>query len=192
MDGVGNSAFDCYCDHSSHPTSSEVFDDSDSIPAQKWWRQDSSLAGWPPTLTFKIHIKLTQDNLEDFVQFFVKYLDKLSESLWNAVISERIEVFTVSKPEPCEKEPTWRLRFKHFFNEGSTPTLVTENELRVTKDSESEELQVEFVISVVEYGDIPNLYQYLRRMASSYRTIAFEWTLKRANQMENVLSFRHQ
>lgn len=144
---------------------------------KRWWREAPPFEGWPPTWTFKMPVKLTEDSVEGFIDFFVERLNNLSETLQNAAIPERINDLELSESKPSESETTWRLRFKHFFNEMSTPMIVTENELRVSEDSESDELNVEFNMSVVRFYGVPNLYKYLWRMGSTYRKLALGWTL---------------
>jgi len=143
---------------------------------RRWWRESPPFIGWPPTWTFQMPIKMTTDNAEGFINFFLSYVKMLEEYSYDSI--ERTEAIQIVRPEAQPENALWKLKFKYIFNELSSPMMITENELKIFKDSTSEELTAEFTIKVIKYQCIQNIYEYLERIASTYRKLAIEWATK--------------
>lgn len=140
---------------------------------KRWWHEAPPLAGWPPVWTVKIPVKLREDNVDSFIDFFLDYARTL-EGLRPGSI-ERAEDAQLTS-QTVDGEEVRRLRFKYIFNEGSTPMITTQNELRVSKSPRSKEYAVSFTVKVVTHVGVLNLYQPLERIVSTHRRLAIEWS----------------
>ena len=143
---------------------------------KRWWREAPPFLGWPPTWTFKMPVKVTKDNAESFINFFLGYARMLEGFSYGSI--ERAEEIQVVRPNR-----TWRLKFKYIYNELSSPMIITENELRILR---SPEPKAEFTIKVTKFQGVQNIYEYLERIASTYRRLAFEWTTKEDNNESSL------
>ena len=139
---------------------------------KRWWREAPPFIGWPPTWTFKIPVKVTKDNAEELINFFLRYVRMLEGFSCGSI--ERAEKIEVVRPEDSKENATWKLKFKYIYNELESPMIVTENELRILKSPSLEELTAEFMIRVIKYQSATNIYEYLERIASTYRKLALE------------------
>jgi len=138
---------------------------------KRWWLDAPPFVGWPPTWTFQIPVKVTEDNAEEFIDFFLRYVRLLEGFSYGSI--ERAEMVQVMRPEDS-KENTWELRFRYIYNEGFSPMIVTENELRIVRSPILEGLTVEFMIRVIEFQNVANIHECLKRIASTYRKLALE------------------
>ncbi|MDH5462047.1 MAG: ABC transporter permease, partial [Candidatus Bathyarchaeota archaeon] len=139
---------------------------------KRWWREAPPSVGWPPRWTFTIPVKVTEETAEEFVYFYMKRLTE-SERLFQPIERAYDLVFDIPSVEQLPK-----LKFKYFMGDG-TYMLETDNELRLLRSADSEELQVDFTITVVGYNDpgyAQRMDRYLQEMASTFRMLAFEWT----------------
>ncbi len=141
---------------------------------KRWWIE----APPPPSIgqlsiwTFQIPVKITEDNAEKFVNYFLRYARMLERFPYGSV--ERAENVQLVRPEDSKGNEVWELRFKYIYNEGGSPMIVTENELGILRNSISEVLPVEFTIRVIEFQHVSNIYVYMERFASNYRKMALE------------------
>jgi len=139
---------------------------------KRWWREAPPRVGWPPKWTFTIPVKVTEETAEEFIYFYMKRLTE-SERFFQPIERAYDLVFDIPS---LEHPPT--LRFKYYMGDG-TNILETDNELRLLRSAESEELQVNFTITVLSYNDpafAQRMDKYLEVMASTFRMLAFEWT----------------
>ncbi len=143
---------------------------------KRWWREAPPIVGWPPKWTFTLPVKVARDTVEDFIYDYMERLPK-SDKLYSRV--ESVYDFDLRFPElEPNKKPTWTLSFKYYLNDG-TVALETKNELRVFTAADSEELRVDFTISVDSYQNVQDsqtMRRYLEMIGSVFRTVAFEWT----------------
>lgn len=140
---------------------------------RRWWLQEPQFFGWPPTLAFKIPLDLTRGNAEEFLNFFVIYLRNLEIISYN---NERIDELNICK-HAGDKRTTSRLTFKYFLGDPSNPTLMADNDLRLSENPETSRVEAEVTIKALKQAT-PS-YQHLRHLASAYRRMAMEWTLMR-------------
>ena len=138
---------------------------------KRWWSEAPPPVGWPPTWSFNMPVKVTRDNAERFIDLFLGYARMLQNIPHGSL--ERAEEIQVVKPEDRNKA-TWSLKFRYVYNELSSPAIVTDNELRILEDSGSKELTAKFKIKVIECVGA-NVYDCLKRIASTYRKLALEW-----------------
>jgi len=144
---------------------------------KRWWREAPPFIGWPPTWTFKMPIKVTKDNAESFINFFLSYARMLEEFSHGSI--ERAEEIQVVKPEASCENTSWKLKFKYIYNELGSPMIMTENELRIFESPSLGEHAAEFTIKVIKYQSLQqSIYEYLERIASTYRKLTLEWATK--------------
>lgn len=141
---------------------------------RRWWREAPPFVGWPPTWTVEIPVRLREGDVDSFISFFHEYARALEGSRYGSM--ERAEEVRVFGPETAGEGEARGLRFRYIFNEGSTPMIVAENELRVSKSPRSEEHTVHFTVRVMKHESVPDIYQALEHIVSTYRLMAFEWT----------------
>ncbi|MEM2612904.1 MAG: FtsX-like permease family protein [Nitrososphaerota archaeon] len=136
---------------------------------KRWWKGEPVFVGWPPTLSFKVPIKVTEENVVEFFNALLNYITSLKYS--TDVSLERIEdVKTVTL-----KEDFFQLQFTYIYNEVGMPSLTTENEVKILRETDSGKFIVEVTIKVLKHqGFGESLYGFLERMASAYRRAAFE------------------
>jgi hypothetical protein len=141
------------------------------------YREAPPALGWPPRWTFTLPIKVTEDNVEDFLFFYMKRLPLSARFTKNI---EGVYDLRLSLPDPeqPDQRKTWNLTFKYFYGDGTT-MLETANDITAQKTVENNEIQVTLTIKVTDYND-PQLAQrmdkYLEMIASEFRMLAFEWT----------------
>ncbi len=144
---------------------------------KRWWREAQPSVGWPPKWTFAVPVKVTEDNVEDFLFFYMKRLP-LSERFTENI--ERVYDFRLEYPdlEQSDQMKVWKLAFKYSYGDG-THTLEAANDLVAFKSLESNEIKITLTIRVIDYND-PQLAQrmdkYLEMIGSVFRMLAFEWT----------------
>ena len=144
---------------------------------KRWWREASPTSEWPPKWTFAVPVKVTEDNVEDFLYFYMKRLP-LSE--WFTKNIERIYDLRLEYPdtEQSDQKKAWKLTFKYSYGDG-THTLEAVNDLIAFKSLETNEIKIMLTIKVIDYND-PQLAQrvdkYLEIIGSAFRMLAFEWT----------------
>lgn len=141
---------------------------------KRWWREAPQFVGWLPTWTFKMPVRLTKDNAERFIDLFSSYARWLEKFPHGS--AERAEEVQVMRPEDST-EPTWKLKFKYFYNELSRPAIIAENELGLIRRPGLEELTPEFTIRVIKCEGA-DACECLRRIASTYRQLTLEWTTR--------------
>jgi hypothetical protein len=150
---------------------------------KRWWREAPPFIGLPPTWTFKIPVKVTEDNAEKLIDLFLRYVRMLEGFSYGSI--ERAEEIQIVKPEDSKDKTVLKLKFKYIFNEGGNPMIVTENELRILRSQVLEELTAEFMIRVIEYQGM-NIYECLERIASTYRKLALEQNVVESPSYEYV------
>lgn len=136
---------------------------------KRWWKGEPVFVGWPPTLSFKVPIKVTEENVVEFFNALLNYITSLKYSINGSL--ERIEdVKTVTL-----KKDFFQLQFTYIYNEAGMPSLAAENEIRILRETDSGKFIVEVTIKVLKHqGFGESLYGFLERMASAYRKAAFE------------------
>jgi len=143
---------------------------------KRWWREAPPIVGWPPMWTFQIPVRVTEKNTERFIDHFHGYARMLEKFSYGSM--ERAEEVQVVKPNVLNEEKTAKLKFRYIFNEIGSPMIITDNELTVFRNPNTKEISVEFTIKVTKYQGTLDIYDCLERMASTYRRLALQWTLK--------------
>jgi len=144
---------------------------------KRWWREAQPSEEWPPKWTFAVPVKVTEDNVEDFLFFYMKRLPTYERFTQNI---ERVYDLRLEYPDPqqSDREASWKLAFKYSYDDG-THTLEAANNLVATKSLGSDDVRVTLTIKVMDYND-PQLAQrmdkYLEMIGSAFRMLAFEWT----------------
>jgi len=144
---------------------------------KRWWREASPTSGWPPKWTLAIPVKVTEDNVEDFLFYYMQRLPFSKRFTENI---ESVYDFRLDYPDPeqSDKMKMWKLSFKYMYGDG-TIMLETVNDLIAFKSLENNEIRITLTIKVTDYND-PQLAQrmdkYLEKIASEFRMFAFEWT----------------
>jgi hypothetical protein len=141
---------------------------------KRWWRGEPVFVGWPPTLSFKVPVKVTDENVEKFFDAFLKYIIPLEDS--TDLSFEKIEDVRVLTPvERAGGGKVWLLRFNYVYNEMGSPSFTTENEVKIYRDAMSKDYAVEITIRVLKHQGLgQSLYSFLERIASNYRKAAFD------------------
>ncbi|MFB0523107.1 MAG: FtsX-like permease family protein [Candidatus Bathyarchaeia archaeon] len=145
---------------------------------KRWWQEARPFTGWLPTWTFNIPVKVTKDNAESLITFFLGYAAMLEGFSYGSI--ERVESIQVLRPE-CLREKVWKLKFRYLFNEGGDRSITTENELRVDVKTST----TDFTVKVVAFQNVGNIHEWLERIASTYRKLALEWTTETASSYVN-------
>lgn len=137
---------------------------------KKWWKGEPVFVGWPPTLSFRVPVKVTDKNVEKFFDNFMNYIMSLKHSADDSI--ERIENIRVVAPKG---ERPSLLKFNYIYNEMGSPSLTTENEIKIWRERASEKFTVEITIKVLKHrGFGQSIYGFLEKVASAYRKAAFE------------------
>ena len=144
---------------------------------KRWWCETSLTSEWPPKWTLAIPVKVTEDNVEDFLFYYMKRLPFSKRFTENI---ESVYDFRLDYPdlEQSDQMKMWKLSFKYMYGDG-TIMLKTTNDLIASKSPENNEIRITLTIKVTDYND-PQLAQrmdkYLEKIASEFRMFAFEWT----------------
>jgi hypothetical protein len=142
---------------------------------RRWWSGEPVFIGWPPTLSFKVPVKVTDENVEKFFDAFLKHILPLKDS--TDLSLEKIEDVRILTPKEGGGEgKVWLLKFNYIYNEMGSPSATLENEVKICRNSmTTEDYTVEITIRVLKHQGLgQSLYGFLERIASNYRKAAFE------------------
>lgn len=117
MDGDSNGSFCCRAVVSATLPALKASMLATPSLLKRWWREAPPFIGWPPTWTFKMPVKMTEDEAERFIDLYLGYA-RMLESFSYGSLERAEEVQVVTSGDSTEE--TRMLKFKYSTTSSAT------------------------------------------------------------------------